>query len=243
MIRLVRPTAIPGSLFLPVVQTYLTAYAAHVANPTTVAKPKKPSNYRSWDVLQIFETDFFAKCYLTEESFYSAGVMDVDHFIPAGQNPNLTFDWNNLFPASHQANMMRPRTLPVGGLLNPCVDNVEVEITYFLDPFGEDPGFLARDSTNVKAANTVALLNRLHNGDGTIKSIQGTKHLRVAIQRKFIQVIQAHNEYMIAQSTGTPQEQAQTEHNLRMLLSRRKAFTMLMRSIPAINKNLSHLFD
>jgi hypothetical protein len=243
MIRFHRPTTIPASLSRPAVQAYLTSYAAHVADPVNFPKPDKPSAYRNSDLLDVFETHFFAKCYLTEEAFNSARVMDVDHFAPANQYPTKVFDWDNLFPASHQANMMRPRTLPPGGLLNPCQDDVEADLLYFLDPFGEDPGFKARDPADVRAVNTADLLYRLHNGTGNAESAERTKHLRVAIRKRFVQVIIAHRDYLQARVDGTPQELAQAEHILRELLSRRKSFTMLMRSIPAIYKTVSSLFD
>ena len=132
MICIARPAAAPAALTTAVVQAYIAACAARTADPA-LPKPEPPVAYRTSDLLDVFDTFFRAKCYLTEQKFESAWAMDVDHFEPANENPARVYDWSNLFPAAHTANMMRPRRLPAGGLLDPCVDDVENEILYSLD--------------------------------------------------------------------------------------------------------------
>lgn len=195
--------------------------------------------------MDAFDTYFHAKCYLTEQKFIASWEMDVDHFEPAKENPARVFDWTNLYPAAHKANMMRPRRLPPGGLLDPCVDDVESDIIYTLAPFGEDPGFKARDSGNQKALNTAHLLSDLHSGkSGNADSQANTRELRGLIKRQYDKVIHAWGHYKDALVEGDPQDIAQAEHDLRVLLSRRASFTMLMRSLDFVRKKVpAHLLD
>lgn len=240
MIRLFRPATAPAALATPKIQQYLAQWAAYKATPG-LPKPKQPAKYRSSDLLKAFDTHFHAKCYLTEQWFPSAWDMDVDHFEPANENPACVYDWTNLFPAEHKANMMRPRRLPPGGLLDPCVDDVEHDILYTLVAFGEEPGFTARDATNQRAVNTAQLLNDLHNGKTSdAASRNSTCGLRKLIERRYKEVRAAFCDYQTAMLAADPdpQDMAEAEAKLRALLSRRASFTMLMRSLPFVRKQV-----
>jgi hypothetical protein len=165
--------------------------------------------------------------------------MDVDHFEPANQNPARVYDWTNLYPAAHKANMMRPRSLPVGGLLDPCVDDVEEDIVYTLAVHGEEPGFQAKNANNQRAVNTARLLHNLHNGNaGDADSHRNTLELRKLIERRYKEVLLAWGEYEKAVGEGNSQDIAQAKAELRALLSRRASFTMLMRSLPFVRKRI-----
>ncbi|HEX8349210.1 MAG TPA: hypothetical protein VF598_04550, partial [Hymenobacter sp.] len=244
MIRIYRPAVAPASLTTPAIQQYLQDLASYTANPT-LPEPKKPGSYRSSDLLDVFDTYFHAKCYLTEQKFASSWEMDVDHFEPANQNPARVYDWTNLYPAAHKANMMRPRRLPVGGLLDPCVDDVENDIIYTLTVDGEEPSFKAKNVSDQRATNTAQLLNDLHNGKaGDDDSYRKTLELRKLIERKYKKVLHAWGHYKAALVDGDSQDIAQAEAELRSLLSRRASFTMLMRSLPFVRKRVpTYLLD
>lgn len=254
MIRIQRPATAPTSLNTPVIQQYLSAcaqwqtdHAAWLANPTgpEPQRPTRPNGYRNSDLLDAFDTHFHAKCYLTEQKFANSWEMDVDHFAPVNQNPALAFDWHNLFPAAHKANMLRPKTLPPGGLLNPCVDDVETEILYALGALGEAPAFAAKDTANLRAVNTAQLLNDLHNGkSGDHASHKNTAELRRLVERKYKELLLAWGTYNDAKTTGDEDDMFQAETELRTLLSRRASFTMLLRSVPFVRKRLpAHWLD
>lgn len=243
MIRVTRPATPPASLTTPAIRQYLIDLAARQADPT-LPEPQKPASYRSSDLLEAFDTYFHAKCYLTEQRFASSWEMDVDHFEPANQNPARVYDWTNLFPAAHKANMMRARALPPGGLLDPCVDDVEGDITYTLAAMGETPGFQARDTADPRAVNTAHLLNDLHNGKaGNADSHRNTLELRKLIERRYKELLYAWGSYNAARVAGDHQDIAAAEAELRVLLSRRASFTMLMRCAGFVRKQLTHLFD
>ncbi|TGE24663.1 hypothetical protein E5K00_05475 [Hymenobacter aquaticus] len=214
------------------------AYAATCAvaiDPSKVPLPNKPGDYRTSDVLQAFDTGFFAKCYLTEHLHGSSYEMDVDHFVPVNQNLALKYEWANLFPAAHKANMMRPRGWPAGGLLDPCNDQVETRLLATIGPLGRDPRFEAADPTDQAASNTAELLNLLHNGKvGDEVSRQNTKHLRVTIMEQYDRVMRAIQKFLAAQNGSNPQVLANARRQLGDLLSRRAPFTQLMRSMEAV---------
>lgn len=241
MISVTRPATPPVSLAQTRVQAFITQLAAHKADPVNNPKPTRPAGYRNADLLEVFDTHFYAKCYLTEQKFASSWEMDVDHLEPVAKNPARVLDWPNLYPAAHKANIMRGDYFPTGGLLDPCVDAVESDLLYTLVEQGEKPGFHAADPFNSKAVNTAHLLNIVHNGrPGSPDSYKSTSNLRYLIERKYKTVLETWGEYGHA---ADRQSKLEAEEKLRVLLSRRSSFTMLMRSLPFIRKTVSHLFD
>lgn len=159
--------------------------------------------------------------------------MDIDHFIPQNERPALKYEWTNLYPADHKANMMKPRITPPDGYLNPCnpAEDVENEILYHLEVGGGQVHFKARNIQNTKAINTSALLNRLH------------KRLQIAIKTKYDEVIYTIAEWGAAKAKGDHQKVFEKEVLLKMLLSRGSSFSMLMRSILVVRDLPSEFFD
>ena len=240
MIELRRPP-IPASLHTPEMQQYVADCAAYAAacaaapDPRTVPQPSKPGAYRGSEVLRAFDTHFFSKCYLTEQWHGSAYEMDIDHFVPVNQDPSLKYDWNNLFPAAHKANMMRPRGWPSGGLLDPCRDAVETRLLATIQANGQAPRFEAASPADQAARNTADLLNLLHNGyPGDELSQMNTVHLRVTISEQYDRVLHAILRFQAAQQSNNLQRLAIARRTLQGLLSRQAPFTMLMRAIYAV---------
>lgn len=235
--------ASPKSLNSPEIQQYITDAVNHLDDPKNIPRPEKPTSYRTSDLLEAFGRDFYSKCYLTEEWFLNSWSMDVEHFIPKNERPDLVYEWTNLFPAAHYANMIKPSKTPPGGYLNPCIDaeDVESEIIYTLSPYGDDPKFEAKNPENVKAVNTASLLTRVHNGhDESTKKT--TADLRRTIQKKHIDILKKIIDWQGAKEGS--QEKFQFKRELKELLSRKSHFTMLCRSIPAVRQNLpSDFFD
>ncbi|MDR3196912.1 MAG: hypothetical protein LBU34_03495 [Planctomycetaceae bacterium] len=241
MINIKRTQTIPASLDRPEIKQYIQELAAYLDDQQNRQKPKKPGSYRNSDILEIFDSDFFAKCYLTEEKFPNSWVMEIDHFIPQNERPDLLYEWTNLFPISHIANTLKPKKTPEGGYLNPCdnADDVEREILYALFEFGKRPSFVAKNPDNLKAVNTAKLLDTLHNGhnDNTEKK---TETLRHTIQKKFTDIMKTINKWQNAKENS--QEKFQIEKKLKLLLSRKSSFCMLCRSMPAVRHNLPQNF-
>ena len=240
MISLQRPPE-PASLSTPEMRQYVADCAQYEADcaaatdPETVPRPVKPGAYRNSDVLRAFDTHFFSKCYLTEQWHGDSHEMDVDHFVPVNQDPTLKYDWNNLFPAAHKANMMRPRLWPAGGLLDPCQDDIRARLLATIGILGSKPQFEAVASTDVAARNTADLLNLLHNGRaGDEDSRMNTKHLRVTIAQRYDKVLHAILRFQQAEQGTNVQLRANRRRELSNLLSRAAPFTQLMRALEAV---------
>lgn len=242
MINTTRELKIPESLKNKDIRTYIDNYLQHLEDPDNNPKPDKKPQYRNSDLLDAFDRCFYSKCYLTELKFYSSWEMDVEHFIPQNEDRSLTYEWTNLYPADHKANMCKPRLTPTGGYLDPCnnQDDVENDIIYGLAILGERPIFKSASDTNIKALNTAQLLNRLHNGTDDISN-RNTAGLRAAIEKKYKIVLNKIVEWL--QLEESSQEKLICEAELKDLLSRKSSFTMLMRSMPAVRKLPNSLLD
>jgi hypothetical protein len=242
MINITRSPIIPDSLNTPEIREYINSMIAHLNDDKNNPKPEKPASYRTSDLLEAFDRDFCSKCYLTEMKFSNSWAMDIEHFIPQNEQPDLVYEWTNLFPADHYSNMLKPRNTPVGGYLSPCDpnDDVETEIAYSLSAYGESPDFTAVNAENQKSVNTATLLKRVHNGHD-YNTKMATASLRHAIHKKYIEILKTTVEWY--KSVDGTQEKEQAKRELKDLLSRDSSFTMLCRSIPAVQQLPNDILD
>lgn len=203
-------------------------------------KPKCDKSYRNADLFKAFDECFLSKCYLTEVKYETSWAMDVEHFIPQNEQPGLKYVWTNLYPASHDANMMKPNIIPQGGYLDPCKDDVQNAIVYSIVPFDDGVYFEAFDKNDIRATNTAQLLNRLHNGhDAATRS--KTIELRRAIRNRYTEIMRIIDDLRNARYEGNRQEEVDAAGKLKCYLSRRASFTMLMRSTPAVRRIVKSL--
>ena len=244
MINIERPTQSPASLQTQEIRNYIND-VVNWQNDANLPKPSTAPSYRNSDLIEAFDDYFFAKCYLTEKKFVSAYEMDIEHFLPKNFNesPELRYEWTNLYPADHDANMMKPRISPKGGYLDPCHadDDVENEILYWLDFDGQACHFKAKNTHNVKAINTANLLNRLHNGHDTPSHLK-TAGLRKALFDKRDLIYKTIIRWQKAVIDQNRQEEMRQEIKIRQFLSRKSSFTMLMRSTTVVRVNVPHEF-
>jgi hypothetical protein len=236
MINIVRPDQSPASLATQDIQNYLIDLVAWKNDPT-LPKPEPNAPYRNSDLIEAFDECFFTKCYLTEKKFVSSYEMDVEHFQSKNFNdhPELRYEWTNLYPADHDANMTKPRNTPEGGYFDPCNpdEDVETEILYDLS-FGSDKCFFqARNPLNQKSINTANLLDRVHNGHDAESRIK-TKGLRFAIfkQRNYLRNIII--DWQAAKLRNDEQDIFRYSNRIKEVLSRKSAFTMLLRSTSVV---------
>ncbi len=230
----------PTSLDRAEIREYLEKVAAYnLLDETEKDKIKQPNagDYRNNDVLDAFDRDFHSKCYLTEEKFPNSYSMEVEHFKSKafGQSPELKYEWSNLYPCSHEANSLKPKKDPESGYLDPCDenDNVEKDIIYDLHCDGV-ACFGVRDETNLKAKNTVKLLDKVHNGID-YPSEQKTKKLRHLIakrERELLLLIIAWSH------ENNLEEKFKLGNRIKFILSRKSDFTMLLRSLSCVQQYL-----
>lgn len=199
------------------------------------AKPDAGA-YRNSDVLEAFDRDFYSKCYLTEQKYANSWAMDIEHFKSKafGQFPELKYDWDNLYPCSHDANLLKPKKDPADGYLDPCNPNedVEKEIIYTLG-LGGVAFFDPLDNSNIKAKNTAYLLDKVHNGLD-FDSKQKTAELRHLITKKAEDVKEAIMDWLHVK--GNSEEEIRASRKIKNLLSRKSDFTMLLRSLACVRK-------
>ena len=199
------------------------------------SKPESNISYRNSDVLEAFDRDFYSKCYLTEQKYQTAYSMDIEHFKSKafGQFPELKYEWTNLYPCSHDANMSKPRIEPTGGYLDPCNpnDDVEKEIVYSLE-MGGVASFDILNENNLKAANTCKLLDKIHNGRDDY-SKKKTAELRFLINKKEREVIDLIMEWLYEKNN---EDKIRVGRKIKNILSRKSDFTMLLRSLSSVKK-------
>jgi hypothetical protein len=229
----------PKSLDRPEIKEYIDQVVVYNALPNgTKATAKKPDagKYRDWDVLEAFDRDFYSKCYLTEQKFANSWAMDIEHFKSKafGQSPELKYEWSNLYPCSHDANMLKQKNEPSGGYLDPCKDeeDVEKEIVYSLE-FGGKSYFDALNPQNIKAKNTAELLTKLHNGIDK-DSKQKTATLRLLINKRADEVTKLIMAWLAAGKNKSQEQEVRLGRQIKEILSRKSDFTMLLRSLACI---------
>jgi len=242
MINIVRGEK-PASLERQEIRDYLDKLDIH--NSLSAEERKKTpfpdaGNYRNSDLLAAFDRDFYSKCYLTEQKFANSWAMDVEHFKPKSQFPELKYEWSNLYPCSHDANLLKPKKEPIGGYLDPCnpVDDVEKEIVYTLG-FGGESFFDPLDYSNIKAKNTAELLFKIHNGVDN-NSKHKSAELRLLISKKAEKVKDLIMEWQY-HPIGTS-DKVRAERELKNILSRKSDFTMLLRSLSSVRKYIPKEF-
>ena len=232
MINIERPDEAPESLKQPDIQAFLDEMQAHldaVRIGASLAKPTAPVTYRSSDLVKKFESVFHSKCWLTEMKFETGADLEVDHFVPKGENELLRYNWANLFPVDSKTNKIRPKSTPTGGYLDPCNsnDDVEKEIAYLLLAGESAIRFEASDPTNLKALNTARLLDRVHNGHDPVTK-ESTEGLRRLIFKREREILETFLKYF--QATDHSQEKRLLGATLKYFFSREAAFTMLLRN-------------
>lgn len=199
--------------------------------------------YTDEDVLEALYRDFRGKCYLCEREVVRGG-FQVDHRRPKAEWPEGTYTWSNLYPACGYCNGRRPKSYPEGGLLSPG-DGVEQRIHHTGGIDAElnfECIFTAARVGDQPAENAVHELEWVHSVETAT-----TPGARLAA-RSFLDSI--HDHYMSrvrplevkarrARTRGKPN--IDVEQRLRLVLSRRAPFTMLMRSL--VDSSLADLFD
>lgn len=238
MINITRGTR-PPSLDRTEIQQYLEQLADYnLLDEEAKKNASKPDAgaYRNSDVLEGFDRDFHSKCYLTEQKYANSWAMDIEHFRSKafGQYPELKYDWDNLYPCSHDANLLKPKKDPVDGYLDPCDpnDDVEKDIIYTLG-LGGVAFFDPLDDSNIKARNTAYLLDKVHNGLD-FDSKQKTAEIRLLIAKKAEDVKEAIMGWLHVK--GNMDEEIRASRKIKNLLSRKSDFTMLLRSLDCVRK-------
>jgi hypothetical protein len=108
-------------------------------------------------------------------------------------------------------------------------------------PIDHQPRFYSSNPQNKTINNTVALLEKVHNGDD-VKSINKTASLRNAIDRRAKQLMQAMLNFFRAKAKEDELAKQKSLREIKEIVSRYSPYTMLMRSL-AKEYHFENLFD
>ena len=211
--------------------------------------PAPPSltsgRYDGDDVIVALHRAFFGKCYLCERPL-ELGDLEVEHRIPRAERPDLAAAWSNLYPSCDRCNAQRAKATPQGGYASPG-EGVETRVAQRAAPSANFNtaivcSFSPTDPKDVAATNTAAELQRLHEVEssrGIRKRFKGVDLLKSIAEHYVREVSHLERRVLDARASGHSAHEA--EALLRVRLSRKARFTMLMRSL--VDASLSDLFD
>lgn len=215
----------------------------------------KEQHYNQLDVLRALHKVFLGKCYLCETAV-ELGTFEVDHHKPKAEYSTEKFSWSNLFPTcnTHRCNNRRERSYPASGLLDPAgnedVENRvsqqiqgDISITLREDSTTSRFSFAATSPADMAAVNTARELDRIHNGTGSSETARETSiSLRDAIRRRVFDVAGRVRAFLQIDPHDVERRKTM-ESELRVLLSRRAPYTMLVRSYVTHRAEIRALFD
>lgn len=189
------------------------------------------TGYRTEEVLERLHRDFLGKCYLCERTIAS-GCFEVDHRYPkaAGEYPERTHDWTNLFPIcegcnSHRFRAWRQRRPE--GMVSPG-EGVERRVRQWLEA-NQQAGrlvatFAAVDLGDVAARHTADELTQVHR----LTESHGA-HLQTQYEARLSVVQGVMIDLLHAVNTGDIETQSVKQAVLRQMLARDAPFTALLR--------------
>jgi hypothetical protein len=126
-------------------------------NVSKSAAPSSPFSYHDPAIVALVRKDFYDKCYLCEEKVPRH--LEVEHFYPQAFYPHL----------EKRCNKIRPKKINTSNedeVLNCIEDDVESLIGLRFDEANNSIE-ISTNTGSQKVQNTLALLNRIHNGFST----------------------------------------------------------------------------
>jgi len=190
------------------------------------------------NVLQQLQSDFRNKCYLCEQLAITS--LEIEHFQPHKGDLELKYDWNNLFFACRHCNSTKgEKYYP---FLNCTEQNSEVtkgikyEFVDFPKPTALFESLLKSNTLEIK--NTLDLLNGIHNGTTSRKTIEAANlcsHISADL-KKF-------REYLIDYNKARDKdEQAKIKERIKEELQPTSSFTAFKAWIVLENNKLKNEF-
>jgi hypothetical protein len=156
---------------------------------------KSEKDYQSGIVFDMLAEDCHNKCYICENK---ATTINVEHRVPHRGDPELKFDWNNLFLTCGHCNTMKH--VKYDDILDPTKCDPEEHIALSADVMDNliDKVRVESLTADSSTLQTAELLNLVYNGGSTdIKDIECSnlrnEHLMIKI-RLFHQFIRDYRE-------------------------------------------------
>lgn len=199
----------------------------NVIRTTTVpASLVNRSCYRAKDVVETLEKDFHKKCYLCET--LEPQDINVEHFIAHQNDPDLMYDWKNLYLSCGRCNNIKLRYF--NNLLDCCDNNQDVFREIKLLP-PRTPGVkklvVQRQSAAEKTIETEKLLEKIYNSEHTInKSVTGS-YLRKKIFIQFSKFFGYVTTYMDTEEL--PEKRSEALEYIKVLISNESQYSAFIK--------------
>ena len=155
-----------------------------------IEKPKgKNGTCNTPEVNAALQEMFFGKCCICEKKVSEA--IEIEHLIPHKENPDLKYDWNNLFLACRHCN--NTKGVKYDPILDCSKEEVDKKIAFRkTGHFGSDEKLVFENlDENQKTLNTKRLLEAVFYGSTPQKEIEAKmlrRYLRKEIANFKIQV-------------------------------------------------------
>lgn len=164
-------------------------------SPSPSTEIKSVSDYRKGEVIWTLAKDCHNKCYICEDK---PTTINVEHIVPHRSDPNLKFDWNNLFIACGHCNNIK--LAKYDDIIDPTKCDPEEHITLSVEITSDftDKVVVESLTNDASVLITVELLGLVYNGGSTdIKNIEclnlRNSHIMPNI-RLFYQYIRGYRE-------------------------------------------------
>ena len=121
--------------------------------------------YNSPEVVERLERMFHGKCYICEQANLQAP--EIEHFQPHEGNSLLKYDWNNLYYSCARCNSIKSNTHR--NLIDCCSTDIDVvrSIKCLMPHSPDDNVFISAEINDLRVQNTVTLLDKCFNEEGT----------------------------------------------------------------------------
>ncbi len=207
-------------------------------------KLKKSGDYNCPGVAAQLQKDFKNKCYLCEQK--SPTSINIEHFMPHCGNPDLKFDWNNLFFSCAHCNNIKSswqiRT-KFTNLLN-CTnaeDRVDEVMDYHFD-VSTAQGILEKEHVAISSLvdderfhRTAELLNEIFHGTTEQKFIESA-NLREELMKEMRALAELVSNFLKAKTPGLRQRR---KEQIIMHLQPDSSFTAFKRNFIRKHRNFS----
>ncbi|ENR6205123.1 hypothetical protein ACEWN4_001024 [Serratia marcescens] len=160
--------------------------------PESLANKK---DYKGSDVLNMLKECFHEKCYLCETK--EPHDINVEHFIPHGEDEELKFKWNNLYLVCSRCNNIKLASKKE--LLDCCNEDIDVSTLISIlpptTPYAKKIPITALNDDQ-KVVNTTDLLERIYNSEHSINKEVTGSFLRRKIFDEMRKISDHMNKYL-----------------------------------------------
>lgn len=197
-------------------------------------------SYRDDDVLKQLKNDFHDKCYLCE--LKEPNDVQVEHFRPHSKNPELKFEWTNLFYVCSRCNNIKLSGFE--NILDCTSQNVDVFKSVKLLPPVTPKGILvtveAMDDAP-ETVQTVELLKKIYNEPNTDNKRITAAYLRTKVFTKYNRLLELMTEYYSEEKTKEQKHDALCR--IRVLMGKEQEFSAFLRWVVLEDEKLKPILE